>query len=51
MADETLGQRLISIHNLRFLIKIMENIRVAIKEDKFLELKEEFYNDYKGNDK
>ena len=29
------------------LVKIMEDIREAIKEDKFLELKEEFYNNYK----
>ena len=47
VADETLGQRLLSIHNLRFLIRIMEDIREAIKEDRFLELKEEFYNNYK----
>ena len=47
VADETLGQRLLSIHNLRFLIRIMEEIREAIKEDRFLELKEEFYNNYK----
>lgn len=47
VADETLGQRLLSIHNLRFLIRIMEGIREAIKEDRFLELKEEFYNNYK----
>ena len=45
--DEMLGSRLLSIHNLRFLIRIMEDIREAIKEDRFLELKEEFYNNYK----
>ena len=48
VANETLGQRLLSIHNLRFLIKIMEDIRVSIKEDKFLELKEKFYKNYKS---
>ncbi len=47
VADETLGQRLLSIHNLRFLIRIMENIRISIKEDRFLEYKEEFMNTYK----
>ena len=31
VAEETLGQRLLSIHNLRFLIRIMENIRVSIR--------------------
>ena len=44
--DETFGGRLLSIHNIRFLIKMMEEIRVAIKEDKFMEYKEEFLNKY-----
>ena len=48
VANETLGQRLLSIHNLRFLIKITENIRESIKEDRFLEYKEEFINRYKN---
>ena len=48
VANETLGQRLISIHNLKFLIKITENIRESIKEDRFLEYKEEFINRYKN---
>ena len=34
--EESLGARLCSIHNIRFLIKIMEDSRKAIKEDKFL---------------
>ncbi|MCM1053581.1 MAG: tRNA guanosine(34) transglycosylase Tgt, partial [Ruminococcus sp.] len=34
--DETFGARLLSIHNIRFLIKLMEDIREAIKEDKML---------------
>ena len=46
IANETLGQRLLSIHNLRFLIKIMENIRVSIKEDRFLKYKKEFIQRY-----
>ena len=44
--DETLGGRLLSIHNIRFLIKEVEEIRNAIKEDKFLEYKNEFINKY-----
>lgn len=40
-AKEGLGMRLMSIHNLRFLIKIMEGARKAIEEDRFLEYKEE----------
>ena len=47
VANETLGQRLLSIHNLRFLIRIMENIRKSIQDDRFLEYKEEFMNRYK----
>jgi queuine tRNA-ribosyltransferase len=39
--DETFGKRLLSIHNLRFLIKMMEGCREAIKEDRFVEFKKE----------
>ena len=38
-ADEILALRLSSIHNLRFMLKLMEDTRAAIKNDKFLELK------------
>ena len=47
--DEMLGGRLLSIHNLRFLIKMMEEIRESIKNDTFLEYKEEFIKKYKSN--
>ncbi len=47
IADETFGQRLLSIHNLRFLINIMENIRISIKEDRFLEYRQSFYKRFK----
>lgn len=40
-ANEGLGNRLMSIHNLRFLIKLMEDIRLAIKEDRFVQFKKE----------
>ena len=46
VAEETLGQRLLSIHNLRFLIRIMEGIRLSIQEDRFLEYKKEFMDNY-----
>lgn len=46
VAEETLGQRLLSIHNLRFLVRIMEGIRISIKEDRFLEYKKEFLDTY-----
>ena len=44
--NEILGARLLSTHNLRFLLKTMENIRQAIREDRFLEYKKEFYKNY-----
>ncbi len=47
-ANETLGARLLSIHNIRFLIRLMEDIREAIKEDRLLEFKEQFVKDYYG---
>ena len=44
--DEILGARLATIHNLYFLIKLMENIREAIRTDSILEYREEFYRKY-----
>lgn len=44
--NEILGARLLSYHNLYFLLKLCENIRQAIIEDRFLEYKEEFYKKY-----
>lgn len=44
--NESLGGTLLSIHNIRFLIKMMEEIREAIKEDRFIEYKEEFTKKY-----
>lgn len=44
--NEILGARLLSYHNLYFLLKLCENIRQAIMEDRFLEYKEEFYKKY-----
>lgn len=45
-AGETNAGRLLSIHNIRFLIKLMEDARCAIKEDRYDEFKEEFLNKY-----
>lgn len=44
--DEILGARLATTHNLRFLIKLMENIRQAIREDRLMEYRAEFYKKY-----
>ncbi|MDO5440608.1 MAG: tRNA guanosine(34) transglycosylase Tgt [Erysipelotrichaceae bacterium] len=49
--NEGLGNRLMSIHNLRFLIKLVEDARVAIKEDRFIEYKNEILNKYKFDER
>ena len=43
---EMLGGRLLSIHNIRYLIRLTEEIREAIKEDRLLEFKDNFVKDY-----
>ena len=45
-ADEMLGQRLATIHNLHFLIKLMNNSREAIKSGEFKDFKNKFISDY-----
>lgn len=45
-SDETLGARLLSIHNIRFLIRLTEELRSAIKENRVLEYKDEFVKKY-----
>lgn len=47
LAKETLGGRLLSIHNIRFLTRLMEDIRLSIKESRFLDFKDEFTKKYK----
>lgn len=49
--NEGLGQRLLSIHNLRHLIRLTEMARVAIKEDRFLDFKNEYFERLGLNDK
>ena len=44
--NEGLGMRLLSIHNLRYLLKLMEDIREAIKDDRLLALRDEVYEAY-----
>ena len=46
--DETFGATLLSIHNIRYLIKLTEDIRIAIEEDKMLEFRDRFIEDYYG---
>ncbi len=45
-ANEEFGKTLNSIHNIRFLIRLVEGARKAIQEDRFLEYKEQVYAAY-----
>ncbi|MCX5773822.1 MAG: tRNA guanosine(34) transglycosylase Tgt [Fusobacteria bacterium] len=45
-AQESLGQRLASYHNLHFLMQLMREARVAIQKGKFQEFKKEFLSRY-----
>ena len=45
-ANEILGVRLLSIHNLRFLTKLMERVRIEKEHDNLLTFKNEFYKKY-----
>ena len=47
--EETFGARLLSIHNIRYLIRLTEELRKAIKEDKVLEYRDKFIKDYYGD--
>ena len=42
-AEEILALRLMSTHNLRFLLKLMEDIRLAIEQDSLRDFAESFY--------
>ena len=45
-AKEILGVRLLSIHNLRFLTKLMERVRIEIERDNLKNFRDEFYKEY-----
>lgn len=46
--NETFGQRLLSIHNIRFLTKLMEEIRDSIENNNFDTYKKEFLEKYQS---
>lgn len=48
-SNETFGIRLTSYHNLYFLIKLMEQIRESIREDRLGDFREEFFERYGFN--
>ena len=45
-AKEILGVKLLSIHNLKFLTKLMERVKIEIEQDRLLDFKQEFYQKY-----
>ena len=45
-AGEITGARLATIHNLRYLLRLMERIRKAIEEDRYEEFRKEFFDRY-----
>lgn len=47
--NEMLGSRLLSIHNLRFLTRLTEDLRECIKNDNILEYRDKFIKDYYGD--
>ena len=46
VANETFGARLLSIHNINFLINITKEVREAIKNDRLLEYRDKFIKEY-----
>jgi queuine tRNA-ribosyltransferase len=46
-SDEMLGAQLLSIHNLRFLTRLTEDIKLAIRNDRLLDFKDEFLKNFK----
>ena len=51
VADETFGARLLSIHNIYFLHKLMAKIRENIKSGTLEEFRDEFVKEYYGEKK
>ena len=45
-ANEILGVRLLSIHNLRFLTNLMEKVKIEIERDNLATFRDEFYEKY-----
>lgn len=50
-ADEVLGIRLTSYHNVYFMLDLMKKIRQSLEEERFLTYKQEFYERYGYNEK
>ncbi|MFN3699593.1 MAG: tRNA guanosine(34) transglycosylase Tgt [Dictyoglomus sp.] len=51
LQHETFSYRLLSIHNLRFLFRLMGRIRISIQEGRLDEFRKEFLSNYLRNDR
>ena len=51
VAGESFGQRLLSIHNIRFLVRLTEDLRESIKTNTLLEYRDNFLKEYNENSK
>ena len=49
-ARELLGPRLASVHNLRFVVRLMEDMRRAIMDESFQSFKDAFLREYVPTD-
>lgn len=49
-AREILGLRLASLHNLYFILRLMDKIRAAIRENRFAQFRQEFHAAYRPTD-
>ncbi|RAU93080.1 tRNA guanosine(34) transglycosylase Tgt [Paenibacillus sp. YN15] len=49
-ADETFGLRLTTYHNLHFLLELMRSVRQAIRDDRLLDFRDEFFEMYGMNE-
>jgi len=48
-ANELLGHTLLTIHNLRFFARLMEDIRYALKDDNYSQFKDDWLKKYETN--
>ena len=44
------GARLLSVHNIHWTLNLVKNIRTAIREDRFLTYKKDFYQRFYHDD-
>jgi queuine tRNA-ribosyltransferase len=50
-AEEILGLRLVTLHNLQFYLSLLREARASILEGRFVEFRKEFVSNYRSNTK